>query len=263
MIVTGCNSPESSEKQKEYPATDQAREKGALQSYEDMLRRRVNRNGKVHYAGIRVDSTPLVDYLEYLNEKMELLNDAPESAQLAFWINYFNAATLHLIVQHYPVASVLEIGHDLSDVDRINYDSLNQNHPNHPFDMDIFGSESQGLTLRSIRDSIIRGLYNDPRVHFALVDGTMSSPRLRRQVYVSENLGAQLDAAAEEFFSQPEKNVLNPTNPRLSPLMRKYRVDFGPDEDDVIEFVNPYIPIRIRQGAKVTYLDFDWRLNGY
>ena len=263
MIVVGCNPPVPSEKGTEFPSTDQMREKGPVQAYERMLRLRVNRQGKVHYAGIRSDSAPLTDYLAYLDEKLPLLGEAPEAAQLAFWINYFNAAVLRLILEHYPVVSVLEIGAAISDVNRINYDSLNRSHPNHPFDMVIAEAGNKKLSLSLIRDSIIRGQFNEPRVHFALVDGTASSPRLRRQIYVSENLGNQLDAAAKEFFGQAEKNVLNPTNPKLSPLMRKYRPDFGPDEGSTVDFVNQYIPIRIRPDAEVTYLDFDWRLNGY
>lgn len=263
ISAVGCNPPVPSEKGTEFPSTDQMREKGPVQAYENMLRRRVNRQGKVHYAGIRSNSAPLTDYLDYLDEKMPLLAEAPESGQLAFWINYFNASVLRMILEHYPVVSVLDIGAELSEVSRVNYDSLNRSHPNHPFDMEIGRADDKTLSLRIIRDSIIRGLYNEPRVHFALVDGTVSSPRLRRQIYVSENLGNQLDAAAKDFFGQAEKNVLNPTNPRLSPLMRKYRPDFGPDEGSAVEFVNQYIPIRIRPDAEVTYLDFDWRLNGY
>lgn len=263
IAAVGCNRPVPGEKGQEFPATDQAREEGPAQEYEKMLRLRVNRQGKVHYAGIRSDSSPLTNYLDYLDEKMPLIDDAPESAQLAFWINYFNASVLRLILEHYPIVSVLDIGCEISDVKSVNYDSLNRNHPNHPFDVEVVRAGDQTLSLRTIRDSIIRGKYSEPRVHFALVDGTLSSPRLRRQIYVSEKLGDQLDTAAREFFRQAEKNVLNPTNPQLSPLMRKYRPDFGPDEGSVVRFVNQYIPIRIRPDAEITYLDFDWRLNGY
>lgn len=262
-VLISCNPVAPEDSTQTFPPTNQMREEGPSEDYEDLLRRRVNREGRVHYAGIRRENEALDAYLKYLEKQFPLLAEAPENSQMAFWINYFNASVLKLIVQHYPIASVYDIGRKASPSEKPDYDRLDRTHPNHPFDVPIGRIEGKKLTLHTVRDSIIRGIFRDPRMLFTLADGTASSARLRRNTYTAENIGAELDAAASDFFRNPEKNVLNPQNPKLSSLLQRYAEDFGGDESAIVTFVNAFIPITIRPDARIEYLPFDGSLNGY
>lgn len=263
LTFISCNPVAPEDSTQSFPPTNQMREEGPLEAYEDMLRRRVNRRGRVHYAGIRRESQALEAYLKYLEKQFPLLSEAPEGARMAFWVNYFNAQVLKMVVDEYPLSSVFDIGRDVSSAGREDYEKVEAEHPNHPFDAEIGRVGDKKLTLRILRDSIIRGQFRDPRLIFALSDGTASAPRLRRNTYTAEKIGAELDAAASDFFRDPEKNILNPQNPKLSPLLKRYAEDFGDDESAVIDFVNAFIPITIRPGAEIEYLPFDGSLNGY
>jgi hypothetical protein len=99
-------------------------------------------------------------------------------------------------------------------------------------------------------------------VHFVLVDGVLSSPKLRRGLYTHIDLPDQLDAAARDFFELPGRNFINPLNPQLSPLFRDYSGDFG-GVDSIATFVNTYSKVKIVEDAEYSYLDYNWKLNGY
>lgn len=263
LTVISCNPVAPEDSTQSFPPTNQMREDGPLEEYEDLLRRRVNRQGRVHYAGIRREAQALEAYLKYLEKQFPLLSEAPESARMAFWVNYFNAQVLKMVTDEYPVKSIFDIGRDVSPAGREDYAQIEAEHPNNPFDTEIGRVGDKKMTLRIVRDSVIRGQFRDPRLIFALSDGTASAPRLRRNTYTAENIGAELDAAASDFFRNPEKNVLNPQNPKLSPLLKRYAEDFGNDESAVIAFVNAFIPITIRPDAVIEYLPYDISLNGY
>lgn len=263
LLATACNPPLPSEQQAPFPPTKQLREDGPMEAYSNMLRKRVNRKGDVHYAGIQADDAALRGYLRYMGERHVLLQKAPPPEQLAYWINVYNAGAIMLVVGHYPIRSVLEVDLDFDATIGIDYVALNDTHPEHPFDKAFIKLADRMYSLNEIRNEVIRKQFADPRVHFALVDGTASAPRLRRELYTKDNLEERLELATREFLSTPMKNVLNPNEPRISQLFERYATDFGPDEQGVITFINRYIPVELNPDAEITYVAYDWRLNGY
>lgn len=263
VMLFGCNPPVPKENRPDFPATEQLHRENAMDAYVDMLRRRVNRNGDVHYAGILREDRALKNYIAFMTQRYNLVQQAPFRERLAYWINLHNALAIELVVSSYPIASVLDIGYDADIHGKMSYQQLSEKHPNHPFRNVLLILDGKALSLESIRDSIIRGEFQEPRALFALVDGTASAPRLRRQLYKQDNLEAELQVASREFLSSPTKNILNPNNPRVSPIFEWYRSDFGETDADVAAFINEFIPVEILPGAEIEYLSYDWTLNGY
>jgi hypothetical protein len=253
----------SSDEKTEFPPTNQSRVDGPAEGYTKMLRRRVNREGDVHYAGIHSDPRALDDYLGYLSKRYELISDAPRNAAMAYWINVYNAAVIKLVVVHYPIHSILDIGYGDNALGKPDYSMLYLQHTNHPFDKPIIKLGKSSYSLNTVRDSILMGNYHDPRVHFALVYGSISSPRLRRELYTEGNIDAVLDQATSEFISTAHKNNLNPNTPTLAAIFERYKNEFGESPEALINFINVHIPVRILPNAQLGYMEEDWALNGY
>lgn len=262
-MLWGCNAPVPKENRPDFPATEQLHRDNPADAYMDMLRRRVNRRGDVHYAGIQREDKALKNYIAYMAKRYNLVQQAPFRERLAYWINLHNALVIELIVHHYPISSVLDIGYDADVEGNMAYDQLNEKHPRHPFRLAVLNLDGKQISIEVLRDSIIRGEFQEPRAIFALVDGTTSAPRLRRQLYTQNNLEAELKEAAQEFLSSPTKNILNPNNPKVSMIFEWYRSDFGDTDASVAAFINGFIPVELLPGAEIEYLYYDWTLNGY
>ena len=210
-------------------------------------------DGWVDYRALKADDRGLAAFLVKAGEVSAGDYAAMDLAsQEAFLINLYNAATLQLIVDHYPVKSIKDIG------------GLFQG----PWDLKIvplFGGLS---TLHHVENGLRRPL-GDPRIHAAIVCASKSCPRLRASPYVASRLNAQLDAAVRAFLRAPGKNAIDPRTGtiRLSPIFKWFRADFVARSGGVRAFIAPFLGPRSaallrRQDVPITYFDYDWTLNG-
>lgn len=263
LLGTACNPPIPSENKPEFPATDQYRGETPAEAYENMLRRRVNRDGVVHYAGILANDKALRQYVRFLEKRTEVMANAPRRARIAEGINLYNALVIRLVVSHYPISSILDIGMPDGIFPSSDYNLLFPLHPDSPFERKVgkFGTDS--ISLNALRDTIFADALGDPRVIFAMVDGSTSAPRLKRSLLHADQLEEQLNQATEDFITSPVKNILNPNSPRLSAVFQRDYERFGGTDEALIDFVNQFIPVRIQPGAVVSYGTYDWKLNGY
>jgi len=106
----------------------------------------------------------------------------------------------------------------------------------------------------------------DPRIHFAINCGAKSCPPIR--VYEADNLDLQLDAATRSFFLSTTVQDEGPTL-HVSKLLKWYRADFGNDDEEVITFVEKYVPKNLQtwiaqqrpRGIRLAYHNYDWKSN--
>jgi hypothetical protein len=218
--------------------------------WDELLQKHVDEQGLVDYKGFMADSTKLNEYLDLLskhhpNEK----NWSPEQ-RLAYWINAYNAFTIKLILDHYPVESIKDIGRTIS----IPF-------VNSPWDIKFIEIEGAEYDLNNIEHGIIRKEFNEPRIHFALVCAAISCPKLRKEAYIAEKLDAQLEEQARQFFNNPEKNKITPERAEISKILNWYGGDFKEEAPSKIDYINRYSKVKLRKNASVNYLDYDWRLN--
>ena len=148
------------------------------------------RGGLVDYAKLKADPKDLTRYLDELASvpKSEFEKwEQPE--QLAFLINLYNAQTLKLVIEHYPVKSIKKIGNILKG----------------PWDQRVVRLWGETVTLNTLEHEILRKDYDEPRIHFALVCAAHGCPPLRKEPYVAERLNSQLEDQGRAFFSNAAK----------------------------------------------------------
>ena len=210
-------------------------------------------NGLVQYAALHANPAELDHYLDGLAHVSEEQFDAWQRPdQLAFLVNLYNAATVQLIVSHYPVASIRKIGTVWKG----------------PWKQETVHLWGQVMTLDALEHEIIRPRYQEPRVHFVLVCAAKGCPPLRGEAYVGARLEAQLDDQARQFLASPGKNRVE-ANERivyLSPIFKWYGGDFETKSGSVLTAIRPFWPSTNSPaldlpGLKVRYTDYDWSLN--
>ncbi|MBI4230219.1 MAG: DUF547 domain-containing protein [Planctomycetes bacterium] len=221
----------------------------------DTLLKRYVRDGVVDYAGMKQEEAQMDEYLRVLNAADP--DALSEKGQLAFWINAYNAFTLKLILEHYPVEGIKKTVGVFAD----------------PWDLDRWWVGGHRTTLNRIEHEIVRPRYRDPRAHFALVCAARSCPDLRGETYEADRLDAQLDDAGRGFLADPTKGARleegrTPTL-YLSKIFDWYGGDFGEGDEARVRALSPYLPESIRSSlegrldrVRIRYMSYDWSLNG-
>ncbi|MFK7954147.1 MAG: DUF547 domain-containing protein [Ekhidna sp.] len=218
-------------------------------SYNGLLQKYVNDEGMVDYKGLGKDRSKLKLYLEML-ETTPPHKDWTENQRLAYWINAYNAFTLELILDNYPVKSIKDIGSYI----KIPF-------VNTPWDIKFINIGDEEYDLNNLEHGIIRKEFEEPRIHFALVCAAVSCPKLQNEAYTPKNLDAQLTKAAKDFLADPKKNELkNSKKVVLSKLFNWYGGDFT-KKLSLVEYLNQYSSTQLDKGAKIDWKDYDWALN--
>lgn len=208
-------------------------------SWDELLKKYVDNEGLVDYQGFKKDRAKLDAYLNMLS-KQQPSNDWSVQELLAYYINLYNAGTVKLIVENYPVKSI----------------------------KDIDGAWTKGrisvgtkdLSLGGIENGILRKM-NEPRIHFAINCASISCPKLMKEAYTAAKINEQLDRATKEFINS-DKNDISAGNPKVSSIFDWYQKDFEVNgKQNVIGFINQYTDTKINSDATLAYKNYDWSLN--
>ena len=217
-------------------------------------------NGFVKYNELKSDKR-LDEYLIQLSktdpEKISNKND-----KLAFWINVYNAFTLKLIVENYPVESI----NDLHTGGLIIGQLLGKT----VWHKEWIKIGGKTLSLNNIEHDIIRKEFNEPRIHFALVCAAFSCPPLRFEAFEGFKLHEQLDDQAKMFFNDKNKNQfdIKTKTAKLSKILDWYDEDFGKNDEEVLKYVAQFLPDEISENINknlsqwdIDFLSYNWDLN--
>jgi hypothetical protein len=203
-----------------------------------LLQKHVSEKGNVNYKGFKKDELKLKSYLTLLSKIMP--DDSwSKGEKMAYWINAYNAFTIQLILDNYPISSIKDI--------------------ENPWDIEFINLGDKTFSLNDIEHEILRKM-NDPRIHFGIVCASVSCPKLQNVAFEASNLDSQLDIAAKEFLADPARNNLSEDSIQLSKIFKWFAKDFK-NEGSLIDFLNKYSEITISQNAKKSYKDYDWNLN--
>ena len=221
--------------------------------FDRLLKKYVDNRGLVNYKAFKTDSTALDAYLTLLSENPPTANwSKPE--QIAYWINAYNAYTIRLILDHYPVKSIKDIG-PAKQINRVST----------PWAKKFFTIGGNAMSLDSIEHGILRKNYHDypdwPRIHFTLVCAARSCPRLRNEAYTAAKLDAQFDDQGRNFLNDQTKNNVGSEQAKLSKLFLWYKADWQSTGQSVMNWVNRYATAKLTPDTPVTFLDYDWTLN--
>lgn len=219
-------------------------------AWTDLLQKHVSDQGNVNYAAFVQDSLALNDYLQTLQTNHPNENNWSKNEQLAYWINAYNAFTVKLICDNYPVKSIKDIG-----------SGPNIPFVNTPWDIKFIKIEDQTYDLNDIEHGIIRGNFAEPRIHFAVNCASVSCPALLNKAFEAATLDTQLDKVARSFINNPAKNSIKENQVQLSKIFSWFSGDFTQKAESVSAFINQYAEQKIPDDASLEYLDYDWNLN--
>lgn len=217
------------------------------QPWTQLLQTHVDDAGWVSYKSFVADSVRLNNYLETIS-KCPPHPSWSEEEKLAYWINAYNAFTIKLIVDNYPVISIKKIKKGISFINSV-------------WDIKFFEIAGEKMDLNTIEHSIIRKEFDEPRIHFAIVCASISCPKLLNEAYEAETLDEQLTQQAKTFVNDAAKNQIEKKQIKISPIFKWFSEDFT-KKGTIQEFIRPYSEYNFDADAKVKYSNYDWNLNG-
>jgi len=209
--------------------------------------------GRVDYAGLGANGAEELDaYLAILSGACASDYErwtTPE--KIAFWLNAYNAFTVRLILDHYPIASIRKIGWLPAAAFRQKFIPMD-------------GLKGGSISLDDIEHRTLRSAFREPRIHFALVCAARSCPPLRQEAYRGADLDRQLDDQARTFLRDPTKNRFDAATRtlHLSSIFSWFRSDFEEARRSLWDFVAPYLDVPGGgHEPRIEFLEYDWRLN--
>lgn len=209
---------------------------------------------QVDYDFFKAESSQLSGYLAELSQVTQSEFDQwSADQQLAFLINAYNAFTIELILTRYPdLESIKDLGSWLQS----------------PWKKRFFNLLGQSRTLDELEHQLIRGHFNEPRIHFAVNCASIGCPALATHAYTGSQLEQQLDSAARLFLKDASRNhyLQERQQLRVSKIFDWYGGDFVKAAGSVNAYLADYAkelqatPEQIRQ-AKLRFNKYDWGLN--
>lgn len=177
--------------------------------------------------------------------------------RFAYWANLYNAVTVKVILDRYPVKSITEIkstGTGLFDFKAAQG----------PWRTKRVRVEGKPLSLDDIEQGVLRPEFHDPRVHYAVNCASLGCPNLRAHAFRAASLDAELDQAARDYVNHPRGVSVEPEGLRLSSIYQWYASDFGSAEElkkHLARYAAPEKAERIRAARGVVGYRYDWALN--
>jgi hypothetical protein len=217
--------------------------------------------GRVRYAALQRDAASLDAYLADLQAVTpEDMASWSRDQRLAFWINAYNAYTLQLVVENYPVKSIKDVGTLLTRVWDKEFIPLEAFHPK--------GKRTM-LSLNHIEHDILRKQFHDARIHAAIHGASESCPPLRAEPYLADRLDAQLDEQARLWLADTTRNRFDQEKNaiEISETFDWFEADFTRDAGSVQAWIARYAPSKVAawlknaKDVKVSFLDYSWDLN--
>ncbi len=211
-------------------------------------------DGRVDYKSFLDSKDELVAYLDDLasvsEDEFETWTD---NQKISFWINLYNAHTIRLILNSYPVGNIRGLGIPLLGPWAIS-------------GIKVF--EGKKISLDHIEHKTLRRKYKDPRYHFALVCAAKSCPPLRYEAYTPDRLDEQLNDQGRWFMSESKKNRLD-TDKKvmyLSSIMSWYRGDFPRGNEAMIKYMWQFFDSKDTAGQNpedysIKHTSYDWSIN--
>jgi len=200
----------------------------AYKQYNQLLKSNV-KDGLANYKSIKENPESFNSYLDTLEKVDEsTFNKWSEEQRLTYLINLYNAATIKLIVDNYPVKSIRDINKEGQG----------------PWKLEVVNLFGEKISLDYLEHEIIRQNYNEPRVHFALVCAAVGCPKLPSQSFIASKLDEQLAERTRLFLLEKDKNYIdeNQKTVYLSSIFEWFAQDFNKTHGSVLGFVKEYLP---------------------
>lgn len=215
--------------------------------WDRLLKKHVGQDGFVDYQGMVRDSAGLIDYLDLLASSHP--GDSWSKAQvMAYWINAYNAYTVKLIVDNYPLSSIKDIKRGIPFINTV-------------WDIKFIHIQGKTYDLNNIEHGILRKDFNDARIHAAVNCASFSCPKLRPEAFVADKVDEQLDDSMRSFVNDQLRNQISTDKAQLSSIFNWFKGDFKSHAGSLEAFINKYSKQKISEKTTITFLDYDWSIN--
>ena len=168
----------------------------------------------------------------------------------AFWFNIYNAKTIDVILDNYPLKSIRSLG------------ALNRG----PWDKTLLNVKGKGeMSLNDVEHGTLRAEYNEPRIHYAVNCASYGCPNLKASVWRAETLEADLQAAAVAYVNHPRGVRVEDGKVIASKIFDWYKVDFGNNQTGMLNHFRQYaqgdLAAQLEGKTKISKFEYNWNLN--
>jgi hypothetical protein len=174
--------------------------------------------------------------------------------QKAYWINLYNALTVEVVLGRYPVSSIRDIN--------ISPGLFTSG----PWGAKLLTVEGEKLSLDDIEHRILRPIWKDNRVHYAVNCASLGCPNLQSSAYTAENTQALLERGAGEYVNHPRGVTIKDGKLRVSSIYVWFNEDFGGSAEGLMQhwrnYANGALAKALENYRGGLEHDYDWRLNG-
>lgn len=207
---------------------------------------------RFRYAAVSpADRLALRAYLDALQQVK--VSGLKRAEQKAYWVNLYNALTVKVVLDHYPVKSIMDI--DISP------GLFSQG----PWDAKLLTIEGEKVSLNDIEHRILRPIFKDNRLHYALNCASLGCPDLQPQAFTAANMDWLLNMAAKAYVNSLRGARLVDGRLHVSSIYIWFQVDFGGSDAGVIEHLRRYAVGTLAQALsaydKGLSNNYDWNLN--
>jgi hypothetical protein len=171
--------------------------------------------------------------------------------QRAYWTNLYNALTVRVVLEHYPVKSIRDIS--------LGFLAFG------PWSKTLIEVEGEAISLDDIEHRILRPIWRDPRTHYSVNCASLGCPNLAPRPYAAAEMERMLDDAARAYVNHPRGARFAGDRLVVSSLYRWYRVDFGGDDEGILLHLRLYatgaLAAQLAQATRIDDDAYDWSLN--
>ncbi|MDO8422382.1 MAG: DUF547 domain-containing protein [Parvibaculum sp.] len=207
----------------------------------------INRFDYAHISD--TDRERLVSYLDQM-QKLDP-SKMPDDEQRAYWINLYNALTVKVVLDHYPVKSIRDI--------RSGFFSIG------PWNDELARVSGKDLSLNNIEHDILRKRWKDNRIHYALNCASLGCPNLQPEPFTAQRLNEQLDHAARAYVNHPRGASIRNGRLTVSSIYKWYAEDFGNSDKSVIAHIASFATAdraaELNKISDISAHQYDWKLN--
>lgn len=203
---------------------------------------------RFNYEGVsKADRKSLDDYLDSLQSLDP--RTLARNEQLAYWINFYNALTAQVVLEEYPVDSIRSIRFLTS--------------PFGPWDKNLVKVQGKKLSLNDIEHGVLRPIWKDPRIHFAVNCASIGCPNLADEAFTAINADELMDEAASDFINHARGVEVKGTKLMLSSIFDWYGSDFGSNQAEIVNYISQFFDGDSSKLKAVDQFDYqyDWALN--
>jgi len=257
IMVAACGAP-TSESQSFWEArNEQSQQSVDHSAWQDLLDDYLDDNhasgiNRFDYASIsEQDRAKLVAYIDSLQSIDPRNLNANE--QISYWANLYNANTVYEVIQGIEednISSIKDIWSNLVTPG--------------PWDKESLTIAGQKVSLNIIEHGILRPIWRDRRIHYALNCASIGCPSLLSTAFTADLVDELMNEAEEDFLGHPRAVSVDGEKLILSSLFDWYAADFAASPEELLEYLSDYVDEDTLDGienhSSISYT-YDWNLN--